>query len=87
MDKDKTKEQLLEELAGLQRQVREMAAFKNECLQTNKKFVEAQRYAQDIINSSMDMIIAVDKKRCRTRHIAGRRHRRHHEGFPDRGTL
>ena len=63
MDKDKTKEQLLEELAGLQRQVREMTAFKDECLQANKELVEAQRYAQDVINSSMDMIIAVDKKR------------------------
>ena len=62
-DKDKTKEQLLEELADLRRQISETKALKNECLLANKELVEAQRYAQDIINSSMDMIIAVDKKR------------------------
>ena len=62
-DKDKTREQLLEELADLRRQISEIKALKNECLRANKELLEAQRYAQDVINSSMDMIIAVDKKR------------------------
>lgn len=60
IDENKTKEQLINEIVELRQRVKELEVLE---LERRKSKEEAQKYAQDIINSSLDMIIAVDKDR------------------------
>ena len=62
-DEDKTKEQLINELAESRRRIAELEALVDECKKAEEELREAQKYAQDIIHSSLDMIIAVDEDR------------------------
>jgi len=60
---NKTKEQLIDELVGLRQQIAELRASQTERDKFRSDLRVAKKYAQDIIDSSMDMIIAVDKNR------------------------
>jgi len=62
-DEDKTKEQFIDELGELRQQISELRASQTERDQFRTDLKVAQKYAQDIIDSSIDMIIAVDKNR------------------------
>jgi PAS domain S-box-containing protein len=62
-DEHKTREQLMDELVELQRQVAKLKISETERKKVKEDLRVAQKYAQDIINSSIDMIIAVDKNR------------------------
>lgn len=66
-DEDKSEEQLIEELAALRQRIAELEALDAQREQTEtEELREAQEYAQKLIHSSLDMIIAVDGDRSIT---------------------
>ncbi|MDQ1317149.1 MAG: hypothetical protein QG588_800, partial [Candidatus Poribacteria bacterium] len=62
-DESKTKEQLIDELGELRQQIAELRASQTERDKFRSDLEVAKKYSQDIIDSSIDMIIAVDKNR------------------------
>jgi PAS domain S-box-containing protein len=62
-EKRKTKAQLLEELAALRQQIAELTARESHHRQTEEALQAAKDYAETLINSSLDMIISVDRDR------------------------
>ena len=61
-DEDKTRRQLIDELMELRRRIAEFEASERE-RDKEEELRQARKYAQDIIQSSLDMIIAVDEDR------------------------
>lgn len=60
---DKTKEELVDEILNLRRIIGELESLEDERNKAEEELKVAQKYAQDLINSSLDMIIAVDRDR------------------------
>jgi PAS domain S-box-containing protein len=63
MDEEKTKEQLINELMELRRRIAELEASEPERKRVEEALKASQEYARNIIDSSLDMIIAVDMNR------------------------
>ena len=62
-EKDKTKIQLLAELEKLRQQVAELKTVESEHRRTQEAVQTAKEYAENLIDSSLDMIISVDMNR------------------------
>jgi PAS domain S-box-containing protein len=62
-DEGKTKEQLISELVELRQRVAELEASETGHKQVEEALKASQEYARDLIDSSLDMIIAVDMDR------------------------
>jgi PAS domain S-box-containing protein len=65
-DEEKSKEQLLQEVRQLRARVQRLEADTTLLHATEDALRTAKEYAETIINSSLDMIIAVDEQRCIT---------------------
>ncbi|MFC1925974.1 PAS domain S-box protein, partial [Chloroflexota bacterium] len=62
-DEKKTKQQLVSELVELRQQVAELEISKNEHRRVEEELTAAQKYAHNLIDRSLDMIISVDRER------------------------
>lgn len=62
-EKQKTKVQPLEELAALRQEVADLKAIESDHRRTQEALRAAKEYAETLIASSLDMIIAVDENR------------------------
>src|SRR5512141_2599511 len=61
-DEDKTKEQLIEELAALRRQVMELKTFESEQKRAAEMLQESEEKYRSLVESTEDSIYLVDRK-------------------------